>query len=376
MNRIYLSLILAPLLMASCIKDAPLNPEADILSFTYPKQYMRTESPEIYNRHVVVYPNAGVDLTTLQYSISVTPGATYKEVRNPEVNDTLFFIHVNSENKENTKPYAIIQVPDTFPDIFRFENWVKYAEAFMYENPKDESYQWFSSNNGAALAFGNPSKVASDYPVSKADGLGHNGSTAVRLSTMEGPGTIEAVGTTISCLSGSIFLGGFSALSALRDPLSSTKFGVPFRMGKPLSLRGYYKYTEGSSPFIVDKNTMNASRRDSCDIYAVLFRTGNPGDAQFLDGNTIGTSLQRIARAGLPNEQRWVTSGNDLVPFDVPFVYFNETDSRYPAFNEADLKDNKYKITIVCASSYKGDYYQGRLGSTLLVDDIQVICAP
>ncbi|MDR1122134.1 MAG: PCMD domain-containing protein [Dysgonamonadaceae bacterium] len=375
MNRIYLSLILAPFLMASCIKDTPLNPEADILSFTYPKQYMRTESPEIYNRHVVVYPNAGVDLTTLQYSISVTPGATYEEIRNQEVSDTLFFIQVRSENKENTKPYAIIQVPDTFPDIFRFENWVKYAEAFMYENPKDGSYQWFSSNNGAAFAIGSQ-KPASEYPVTKAVGLGHDGSTAVKLSTLVGPGTIEATGTTIPCLSGSVFLGGFNLLTALRDPLSSIKFGVPFRKGKPLRLKGYYKYTEGSSPFIVDKNTSDANRRDSCDIYAVLFRTGDPGDDQVLDGNTVGTSLQRIARAGLSVEQRWNTPGNGLVSFDIPFVYFNETDSRYPAFSEADLQDNKYKITIVCASSYKGDYYQGRPGSTLLVDDIQVICAP
>jgi hypothetical protein len=373
MNRIYLSLILAPLLMASCIKDAPLNPEADILSFTYLKQDMRTEAPDIYNSHVIVYPNAGVDLTALPYSISVTPGATYEEIKKPELSDTLFFIRVRSESKENTKLYAIIQVPDTFPDVFQFENWVKYTEFFMYENPKEGAYQWFSSNNGAALAFGNPGRAASDYPVTKATGLGCDGSTAVRLSTMKGPGRIAATGTVVPCLSGSVYLGGFSALSALISPLSAIKFGVPFRKGKPARLTGYYKYTEGSTPFIVDENTEDANRRDSCDIYAVLFRTGNPGDAQFLDGKTVGTSLQRIARAGLPVEQRWNTQGSGLVPFDVPFVYFNKADG-YPDFCETDMQKNKYKITIVCASSYRGDYYQGRLGCTLLVDDIRIVC--
>jgi hypothetical protein len=372
MKLIYSSLILAPLLMVACIKDEPLNAEADILTFTYPKQDMRTESPEIYNDYVVVYPNAGTDLTKIKYNLSVTPGATHEEIPNRSANDTLFFIQVRSENKENAKLYAITQVPDTFPDVFTFERWIKYTDAYLYENPKDGAYQWFSSNNGAALAYRNFGMPAQEYPVTKAIGAGHDGSTAVKLLTKKGPGNIYG-NISVPCLAGSFFLGGFSPLSALQDPLSSTKFGVPFRKGKPLRLQGYYHYKAGSDSFIVDETTTSEAP-DSCSIYAVLFQAGANAPFQFLDGNTIGTSLQRIARAELPNHQRGSMPGNDLVEFSTDFVYLNEQDNRYPAFSEVDLKNNQYKITIVCSSSYRGDYYQGRPGSCLIVDDIRVVC--
>jgi hypothetical protein len=322
-----------------------------------------------------VYPNAGVDITALQYSIAVTPGAGYEEIKKENVagqqTDTVFFIKVTSENKQNSKLYAVVQVDEAFPDVFTFENWTKYTSAYLYENPKQDAYQWFSSNNGAGLVYLDPAKPADTYPVKKSLSTGHSGTTAAQLLTVTGPGPIFG-DVSVPCMAGSIYLGGFTPLDALRDPLTSTKFGVPFNKGKPLRLQGYYNYKEGKSPYILnDHQTTNDP--DSCDIYAVLFKTGD-NHPLFLDGNTISTSPSRVALAQIPPSARVSTLGDALLPFDVPFVYFHETDGVYPAFSEADLKNNRYKITIVCSSSNHGSTYQGRPGSCLWIDDLRIVC--
>lgn len=350
---------LSIIIFSSCIRDEALNPEADILVLTFPANSLRTDSVEINNDYIIAYPRPHVNLRDSDIvHIEVTKGATYQRIANEAVNDTLFYIDVTSESKEYTKRYAIIE-SGNFPESFGFETWVKPSKSFLYENPREASLLWYSSNNGTAIAWNKPNEPASAYPVRK---ININGSTAVELKTMEGPGEIAGGITYIPCLAGSLYLGGFNPLTGLTNPLRSTTFGVPFNSGKPTRLTGYYIYKEGTDDFINSDGSTDKGKKDNCSIYAVLYKTDK--NVQYLYGDNVADSPNIIARAEIKEED--IRQGNEFVHFDVEFDY----NSYKVPFSWDELQDNKYKLTIVFASSKRGQHYEGRPGSTLIVDNV------
>ena len=357
----FLFFTLAATLLTSCIKDEALNPEADILSLTFPENSLRTDNVEINNDYIMVYPKPRVNLRDSAIThIEITQGATYQRISNTVVNDTLFFIDVTSESKEYTKRYSVIQ-SENFPETFGFETWVKPSASFLYENPRDGSLQWYSSNNGAAIAWNKSSKPAEEYLVRK---ISLNGSTAAELRTMKGPGEIAGGVTYIPCLAGSLYLGGFNPLTGLVDPLKSTMFGVPFNSGKPTRLTGYYIYNEGTEDYINSDDYRDKNKKDNCSIYAVLYKTDQ--NVQYLYGDNVADSPNIIARAEVQPED--IRQGNEFIYFEVKFDY----NSYKVPFSWNELQDNKYKLSIVFSSSHRGQYYEGRPGSTLVVDQINL----
>jgi hypothetical protein len=346
--------------ITSCIKDEAPNPEADILSLAFPENSLRTKDVEIYNDYVVAYPRPHVNLRDSDIvHIELSAGATCRRVANPAANDTLFYIDVTSESRQYTKRYSVTEVVN-FPSHFGFETWHRPTAGYLYENPKDGALQWYSSNNGVAIAWNSPGKPAQDYPVRRGT---LSGSMAVELRTMEGPGNIAGV-MYIPCIAGSVFLGGFNALTGLTNPLRSTLFGVPFNSGKPLKLTGHYLYTEGTGDYILPDGSRDKTKTDRCDIYAVLFKTN--GQVQFLYGDNIDSSPQIIARAKIRDED---IRTNELTFFELDFDY----DSFPIPFSWDELKSNVYKITIVCTSGRRGQFYEGRPGNTLTVDNLNLI---
>jgi hypothetical protein len=349
------------MIFSSCIKEEALNPEADIVAFSFPDGCLRAKKAEIGNDYIIVYPKKNVNLRdSVITHIELSEGATYQKIENSLVNDTLFFVEVTSQSKEYTKRYSVIE--SYFPFVFDFETWVIPTAGFLYENPKEGSLQWFSSNNGAAIAWNQSSRPANDYLIRKIT-QPVSGNTAVELRTMEGPGNIMNI-IDIPCLAGSLFLGGFDPLTGLSKPLQSTRFGVPFNDGKPVKLTGYYKYKEGTGDYI-DPNGNRIAKKDTCSIYSVLFKTDN--QVHFLYGDDISTSPNVIARAELnPNDIR---QSNDFTYFEINFDY----DSYLVPFSWKELNNDEYKITIVFASSHRGQYYEGRPGNTLIIDKVGLI---
>jgi hypothetical protein len=299
--------------------------------------------------------------------IEVSQGATFQKIPYPSGKDTVFLIEVTSESKQYTKRYAVIE--SYFQFIFDFENWVKFNSVYSYENPKEENLQWFSSNNGAAIAWNSASKPAEDYLIRK-NSHAYTGNIAAELRTMVGPGKILGGLQNIPCLSGSLYLGGFNALTGLSNPLRSTTFGVPFNDGKPTKLTGYYIYQEGTEDYIIPDKTVTSGyitdplRRDTCDIYAVLFKTDK--SVQYLYGDNVGTSPNIIAKAQIRPED--IRTDGDFHHFEINFDY----DSYTVPFSWEELKNDEYKITIVFASSHRGQYYEGRPGNTLIVDQVEL----
>ena len=361
MKKILLFFFGLPILFTSCIQDAPLNPEADILSFHFPDGCQRIKNVEIYNNYIVAYPKKDVSLQDSAFRLTVTSNAVWERIDKYPANDTLFYIKVTSEDKTHSKLYSVIQVED-FPEMFDFENWVKFSSAYQYENPKQLSLQWYSSNNGIAIAWLTPGKPAGEYPVRKTNDC-VSGNWAVELKTMVGPGNILN-GKNIPCVAGSLFLGGFDVLTGLTDPLKSTKFGVPFNSGKPVKLTGYYIWQEGTEDFINADGSRTPGKRDTCAIYSLIYKTDD--NVQYLYGDNIGTSPNVIARAEVkPSE---MIQGNTFVPFEVYFDYASYTTPFIPE----ELENNEYKIIIVFSSGNRGDYYEGRPGSRLVVDNVKL----
>ena len=53
----------------------------------------------------------------------------------------------------------------------------------------------------------------------------------------------------------------------------------------------------------------------------------------------------------------------EYTPFNIEFEYLQEYD-----------RTAKYKFAIICSSSKDGDLFKGAGGSTLIVDEFEVIC--
>ena len=101
--------------------------------------------------------------------------------------------------------------------------------------------------------------------------------------------------------------------------------------------------------------------KDSCAVYAVFYKIDDT--LETLDGTNIHDHPNIISVAMLPD--RSSTEGDELVPFDIPFVRQSE--------EEVDFTRNEYKLAIVLSSSYWGDLYEGTPGSQLIVDDVNII---
>ena len=359
-KKLILPLLFIPFLFASCIKDEAPNPEADILVFTFPKDYLRTKEVEIYNDFVVTYPRANVNLREAPFRIEVSEGAIWKRVEHTEESEILFYISVTSESGEYSKVYPIRQV-ENLPDLFTFDNWETPSKSYQYENPKEGSLQWYSSNNGAAIAWNSPGKTANEYLIRR---YKYGDNTAVELRTMVGPGAIAGGINFIPCLSGSLYMGGFNALTGLTDPLRSTLFGVPYSNGRPVKLSGEYIFKEGTADYINSDGTTDKNKKDICAIYAILYKTDD--DVQFLYGDNIATSPNLIARAEI-NPGDFVQQA-EFIPFEIEFDYASY---RTP-FSWDELLNDEYKLAIVCASSNRGQHYEGCPGNTLIVDNLKV----
>ncbi|MDR3236109.1 MAG: PCMD domain-containing protein [Prevotellaceae bacterium] len=362
MKKGILFIVCLTALFASCIQDEALNPEADILTLSFTDGCLRAKKAEIGNDYIVVYPKKNVDLRDSAIThIELSEGATYQRIEKPSQSDTLFFIDVTSQSQAYTKRYSVIA--SYFPAVFDFENWVVPTSGFLYENPKEGSLQWFSSNNGAAIAWSEFSKPKEEYLIRETS-QAVSGKKAAELRTMAGPGKILEL-MNIPCLSGSLYLGGFDPSTGLTNPLHSTNFGVPFNDGKPLKLTGHYRYKEGEGAYINPDGSENSTKKDTCSIYAVLFKTDER--VQFLYGDDIDTSPNVIARAALNPKD--IKRGDEFTYFEIDFDY----DAYATPFSWEALNNDEYKITIVFASSHRGQYYEGRIGSALTVDKVELV---
>lgn len=237
---------------------------------------------------------------------------------------------------------------------FSFDEWVEKGDnriTYMTPIPLDKLD---SSNGGADLLVNLPmaggGSFEGGFPVLRTDDA-KEGAAAAKLVTLYTEGAGLGMAPVIT--SGSLFTGLFDL--NFFDQLSSTKFGI-LHTSKPLRFKGYYKYTAGEGPFYNGKATETLDQKDKCSIAAILFEIENDNDV--LTGHDINSSEKIVAEARLADG----SDKAEYTAFDLEFKWKKDYDA-----------SKKYKLAIVCSSSAEGDAFKGAAGSTLIIDEFEVI---
>ena len=364
-NRILLLAALSLLLPGACIKTELKNTEADIIKCILPEDILKSE-PKITNTDIMVliFPDKA-DITRLSPEFELTPGAsinppsgTERDFSDPQTYE------VTSEDGQWKKVYSVRITTAETPTRFDFENWEKDQTGryeFPYEIGQEENGQqkrldiWDSGNAGFALTGGG--STPDKYPTCSTTDA-YSGKFALKLETRL-TGSFGA-NLKMPIAPGNLFIGSFDVANATREPLKATKFGMPFPK-KPVAFRGYYRYISGGNVTDNEGNLVIPLKRDQGNIYAVLYETDE--NTPCLDGTNGQTSPNIIARAVLDNLEE---GGKGYTPFDIRFEYLKP-------FDPEKSKNSKYSISMVFTSSIRGDIFEGAVGSTLYVDQIEIV---
>ena len=213
--------------------------------------------------------------------------------------------------------------------------------------------EWASGYAGYAMT-GVP-KTADDYPTFQFA----NGKTGKCLSLVTRSTGFFGSIMGMPIAAGNLFIGSFDVGNAMSNPLKATKFGLPFRH-VPTYLAGYYKYkagdqfTEGGKPV--------SGKRDICDIYAIMYETSE--SVPTLDGTNAFTSPNLVSIARIDDAKET----DEWTYFKLPFHMLS---GKY--IDKEKLTAGKYNVAIVFTSSLEGDHFNGAIGSTLLIDEVELI---
>ncbi len=216
-----------------------------------------------------------------------------------------------------------------------FDSWTndnKFPNAAGYK-------VWDSANSSGATITTSPSTDA----VSN---------LAARLESKKAMGLLAA---------GNIFTGSFVGIAfGSAGAGAKLNWGAEFT-GRPLALRGYYKYNPVAISDAKDPYASMKGQMDQCQILISLTDWNAPflvntSTSQFVDfDNDPGI----IAFGQFNTDQK----SDEYVKFTLPLVY--RDNARIPSY-----------IIIAGASSRYGDYFTGGVGSVLLIDEFELVYDP
>lgn len=370
LNKLFILYLLAGVLVTSCIKDEAPNAEADITGISFEGDILANSYIDMnpfYDESQKAYPiriNAkeGTDLTNLVPVFELTPGATISPDNGKRQDFTTPIRYtVTSEDKKWKRVYVVSvreQKASNIPTTFHFEKVRLINEKYQvfYEEQNEEELTWASGNEGFNFAMS--SAKPDEYPTVQYD----NGKVGkcLKLETKLTGSLGEMVKMPIAA--GNLFIGSFNMLNAISNPLGATRFGTPF-YNKPIRLTGYFKYKAGKQFY---ENGGYTSRKDIFNIYAIFYEVTK--DTDMLDGNLPNQNYEHpnmVALAVISNPHET----DEWEFFDLPFDY-----ERYgKTIDAAKLAKGEYKISIIFAASKDGATFEGAPGSTLLIDEVELI---
>ena len=246
------------------------------------------------------------------------------------------FRAVSAKDKETKEIHFTTEAAPTIHNL-SFDAWYKDGNAWM-PNESSAYKVWDSANPGtAALGVVPTTPEESDVVSGK----------AARLESSTALGQFAA---------GNIYLGQFNSVSGLGAKLD---WGVPFS-GRPIALRGYYKYAPKAIDKVKDPYKSLKGTMDNCSIRIWL----TDWSSQYLVNTSTKTFLPDddpsiIACGSLYSSN----SDNGYVEFIIPIEYRDNT--KIPTY-----------IEIACAASRYGDYFTGGLGSVLKIDEFELVYDP
>lgn len=222
-----------------------------------------------------------------------------------------------------------------------FENWWQDGKV-AYPNEQGISF-WDTSNPGGA-SFGGSNTTETTSVV-------HSGSKAAMLQSQY---------IVIKFAAASLYTGAFGQLVGTSG--AKLNWGVPFTT-RPTALKGYMQY----APVAINREGSNLpadapamGQLDQCGMYCALL-----SEALVVDNTDMSTfpdwetDPRVIAYGALPAEQN-VHSNGQWKKVNIPLVY-------------NDLNSKPTHLLVVFSASKYGDYFHGGEGSTLYLDDFELV---
>lgn len=362
-----ISLLLAGAACVSCIREEALNTEADIESCTLANGVLNRD-PVIENEKVTLYLKKTADLSDLAPEFTLTPGATISPASGTKLNfSSPQYYEVTSEDGQWKKQYKV-EATTTYsiPTLFQFEKvrttkTAKGEYQIFYETDASgkETIVWASGNSGYALT--GAGSGADTYPTYQSN-IGYRNKCLALTTRKTGS---WGANMNMPIAAGNLFLGTFTVLDALSNPLKATRFGIPAD-AVPTSMQGYYKYKAGETFYELDESAKDKlkpvpGKKDIFNIYAVFYESTE--DMKTLDGtNALAADNPNIlAVAQITNAKET----DEWTEFDLPFVF-----RPGKTVDPVKLDEGKYSLAVVFSSSIDGDRFSGAPGSTLCVDEV------
>lgn len=362
-----ISLLLAGAACVSCIREEALNTEADIESCTLANGVLNRD-PVIENEKVTLYLKKTADLSALAPEFTLTPGATISPASGTKLDfSSPQYYEVTSEDGQWKKQYKV-EATTTYniPTLFQFEKvrttkTAKGEYQIFYEtdNSGKETIVWASGNSGYALT--GAGSGADTYPTYQSN-IGYRNKCLALTTRKTGS---WGANMNMPIAAGNLFLGTFTVLDALSNPLKATRFGIPAD-AVPTSMQGYYKYKAGEKFYELDKSRPDKlkeipGKRDIFNIYAVFYESTE--DMKTLDGtNALAEDNPNILAVAQITDAK---ETDEWTEFDLPFVF-----RPGKTVDPVKLAEGKYSLAVVFSSSIDGDHFSGAPGSTLCIDEV------
>lgn len=159
----------------------------------------------------------------------------------------------------------------------------------------------------------------------------------------------------------SLYTGKFNSLVGTNG--AKIDFGQEFA-SRPTALHGWFRYTNGKIDYRggnTPEGVAEIGTDDLCSIYMALAKAphqlDNTKTSTFFD---FENDDNIIAYGQLPDAEA-VSTNNEWKEFTVAMTYKDLT------------PQTQYYLIIVCSSSKYGDYFTGSTGSTMYIDDLELI---
>lgn len=344
------------LTFSSCIKEEELDTDADIIEAYIPPEYLKTD-PIITNTSVEFRVKSNVDLTKQAPIFTISPNATIDPANGTIRNYTTEQkVTVTAQDSKWKKEYTISFNKDELSSIYYFNQAEltdkdRYYRFFTIGSTGNKVYDWASGNSGYVTVAGN--KSPNEYPTTIAEGM--TGGYAAKMQTVYTSSFAAATGNPIAA--GNLFLGSFK--TNLLNTLRSTKFGLPYSGDLPTRVRTNYKYKAGPEVRNQDFEIVPGAK-DSFDIYAILFESRAKDNYMYGDHNF--QDPRNVAIARVPASQRLETDTWREIVFPFELLPGKTFDN-----------NKEYVLAIVLSSSIDGANFTGAIGSTLIVDDVELL---
>lgn len=309
--------------------------------FTAVKTYMDSENGEI-----AVF--SSIDFTTIDFPLTVVPeisvseGATVVPASGSSVtfSDPEDFISytITSEDGLNTSEY-IFTIRDRQIPNAGFENWFQEigmnSQPFQQPGIYKESTVWATANMGTSI-----------YSIYGTSPLTDGDNTMIKIETVE---TVA-----LPLVAGALYIGEFDLDGAIADPtnpVAAAILGIPF-FERPTAVKFKYSYEPGAQ-------MMEAILKDPGNLFGGFDVYDRDGKDKFgievaLE-KRVGEDVTFVAKMNMQSDQKIET----LTEITIPFEYLSNQEPTH--------------FYISFSPSFDGGTFKGAVGSTLIIDDIELI---